>query len=169
MKPHTAIGTACTALSAICLGLAYIREDRWWILALLAAMIAFGVVLNRWSIFSPVSALLMTYVGAAAVGVLTDLSLPLLVAGSTLALAAWDLRLFFEKVRSNPSTVFTTRLERAHLRSLGMACGSGMLLALLSTAIHLELPFILIQLLALLAVGGVVFGLRHLQKAAREG
>jgi hypothetical protein len=167
MKLHSVIGTACTALSVICLGLAYMREGRWWILAVLAAMSIFWLAMKRWSLFGSASALLLIYLAAAATGVLTNLPVPLLVTGCTFALVSWDLALFSEKMETNPSSPLAALMERAHLRSLAGACGGGLLLALLSTAIHVDLPFIIVLLLVLLAVGGVVFGLRTLQKAGR--
>jgi hypothetical protein len=141
-------------------------EELWWILAVLAAMSIFWLVMKSWSLFGSASALLLIYLAAAATGVLTNLSLPLLMTGSTLALGAWDLALFSEKMETNPPSPLAALMERAHLRSLAGACGGGLLLALLSTAIHVDLPFIIVLLLVQLAVGGVIFGVRTLQKTS---
>jgi hypothetical protein len=157
------------SLAAILLGLAYLPAGRWWILAVLGAMVLFWLVMKRWSIFGSASALLLIYLLVAAVGVLTGLSLSWLVAGCTFALASWDLVLFSEALQPGPPARLTDLMERSHLRSLAAACGAGLSLGLLAAVIHFELPFIVVVLLVLLAVGGLVWGLRSLEKWTRAG
>ena len=100
----------------------------------------------------------------AAIGVLMDISLPLLIAGSTAALAAWDLSLFAHDVLGNP--VPDAMMERHHLGLLAAACGIGLPLAFISSFIYFQIPFGLIYVLALLAAGGLIWGLRRMQKSA---
>lgn len=162
MKPAI-IRSLCLIVSAACLGLGYILAGHWLILAVLAGMVFIWFILGKWSVFGSASIVLFVYISLAAIGVLMDISLPLLIGGSTAALAAWDLSLFAHDVLGNP--VPDAMMERHHLGLLAAACGIGLPLAFISSFFYFQIPFGLIYVLALLAAGGLIWGLRRMQKS----
>lgn len=133
----------------------------WWIAAAFAALLLLSWLLRRWSASGLAATILSIYVLLAAIGALMALSVPLLILGTTAALAGWDLTLFSQDVNDSAAADAAVLIEESHLRWLALAGGTGAGLAYLSSAIPVRLPFVLTVALVLLAVGGLVFGLRY--------
>ena len=160
MKTHELVHNLCLVSSMVCLALAYLPGGYWPILPGLLAMILFWIVLRKRSAFWAASSLLSVYIFLAALGVVRDLSVPLLAVGCACALAAWDLTHFGQDMLDQENPDARMRLERQHLRSLAMAFSLGLAFAFLSMYLSLQIPFLLSVVLVLLAVGGLTYGLQ---------
>ncbi len=84
---------------------------------------------------------------------------PLLgMAGSVFALMAWDVHQLTVDLQCSPHKETISRFERRHLRSLVLAMGAGLSIAIIGRMISLKPPFILLFALVLL----ILFGLDRL-------
>ncbi len=84
---------------------------------------------------------------------------PLLgLAGSVFALITWDVHQLIGDLQGTPQKESTSRYEQRHLRSLVLAVGAGLSIAIIGRLIRLQLPFILLFVLVLL----ILFGLDRL-------
>jgi hypothetical protein len=123
------------------------------------------VMAGQWSVFVAVfiallaclfafqgSAALVGFVCLAAVGLLTGALPFLMILGATLALAGWDLARFDHILKNSSSTETVNRLEVKHYKSLVMAIGLGLLIAVTGRMIHFQIPFGVMALLAILAL-----------------
>jgi hypothetical protein len=106
----------------------------------------------------------MAYIALAGIGIEADMSLILMIIGCAFALASWDLIHFKQSKVGNPFLKTKASMEKNHLQSLALAVFTGLLLAFLGSMIHLRLAFGVIVLLVLMAVGGIVYGLRIFMK-----
>lgn len=87
-----------------------------------------------------------------------------MIVACTTSLAAWELIQFKQStITSTPPNPNSTR-ENYHLRSLALATLSGLVLALSSSYINILLPFGVVALLVLIAMVGLVFGLKQILK-----
>lgn len=126
------------------------------------AMMAFWVMAKKRSVTWSASILLFIFVLLAAVGVLAKLSTPLMVIGSAAALAWWDLAHFGQSTVIGQPLETRLLLERAHLQSLVLAISAGLILALGSSYLNLQIPFLGTVFLVLLAVGCLTYSLQTL-------
>ena len=164
MMLSSTINKICVVLSIACIGLAYILAGYWLILPVLLVMLLAWLLQKKQSAFWPACTLLMLYVLLAIVGIVLRLPVLLLAAGCSAALACWDLTLFQQSVARDQTAEMNMRLERLHLRSLGMAASLGLLFTFLGLSFNLQLPFIVIMSLALIAVGCLTYGLHSILK-----
>lgn len=89
-----------------------------------------------------------------AVGLLANATSVLMILGTTLALASWDLRLLDQTLTrcANPSATALSLFEQRHYQSLALALGLGWLLVTAGRTIHIEIPLGGMILLAVLAM-----------------
>lgn len=160
MSLHAIVNRTCLVVSIACLGLAYVQSGYWWILLAFPAMAVFWTAFKQGSVFQTVSGLLSSYVFLAAAGIVTGLSVVLLAVGCTTALACWDLTIFGHEFTHQTSRNDDPRLERHHLQSLGLALLVGLILAFVSSYLELNIPFIAVVFLVLVAVGGFTYSLQ---------
>ena len=155
MAPRKVFLIACLAASALSLAAGY-GITRQWIGAVIAVLIAPLWLLAR---KYPASGLplfcLLASVCMAVVGQLIGSPPLLMILGSGIALAAWDLLLLDVALGKNSSGEQTRQYEHKHLQSLVLALGSGLFMACLGRLLALQVPFVLLVLL----VGLAVFGL----------
>lgn len=161
MALHSIINKICVLASIACLGLAYLLSGYWIILFLFLAMAIFWIVMKRWSIFQSASSLLAIYMVLAAIGIALNLPVLLVAPGCVAALASWDLTNFGQEVGDKQSTETRLPIERCHLRSLAVAAFVGSILALISSYANLQIPFVVIVFLVLIAVGSLTYGLQQ--------
>lgn len=164
MRRALILNKACAATSTVCLSLAYILSGYWLIILVFLAMTLFWMLLKNGSIFRTSSALLALFVVLAAIGVTLDLSTPLILIAVTAALTSWDLTNFVQSVTDNQREETKRRLEGFHLRSLAVASSAGLLVSLIASYASFELPFGVMLLLGLIAIGGLTYGLQPLAK-----
>lgn len=162
MKTHALVHNLCLVSSIACLALAYLPAGYWSILAGFLAMILFWIILRKWSTLWAASSLLFISVFLAAMGVVMNLSVPLLAVGCAFALASWDLTHFGGHRLDQENPEARGRLERQHLRSLAMASSLGLAFAFLSLYLRLQIPFLITVVLVLIAVGALTHGLQSI-------
>ena len=164
MRRALILNKVCAATATVCLSLAYLLSGYWLIILVFLAMTLFWKLLKNGSIFRTSSALLALFVVVAAIGVTVDLSTPLILIASTAALISWDLTNFVESVTDNQREETKRRLEGFHLRSLAVASSAGLLVSLIASYASFELPFGVMLLLGLIAMGGITYGLQSFAK-----
>jgi hypothetical protein len=90
---------------------------------------------------------LLASVALAVAGRLFGAPYLLMIFGSALALAVWDLVCLDTALGKNSLAVQTHRYENEHIQSLGLALGFGLFAVLLGRFIHIRIPFIVLLLL----------------------
>lgn len=90
---------------------------------------------------------LLASVGLAAAGRLSGAPYLLMIFGSALALAVWDLTYLDTALGKNSFGAQTRRFENKHVQSLGLALGFGLFVVLLGRFIHVQVPFLVLMLL----------------------
>jgi len=145
----------CLAVSVLCLAAGYGIAGQW-IGAVMAIITGLAWLLAR---KYPASWLphicLLASVCMAVVGRLTGSPPLLMICGSGIALAAWDLLLLDAALGSNSSGEQTRQYENKHLQSLVLVLGSGLCVVFLGRSLTLEIPFIWLVLFVALAVFGL--------------
>jgi hypothetical protein len=90
---------------------------------------------------------LLASVGLAVAGRLFGAPYLLMILGSALALAAWDLTYLDVALRNNSFGEQTRRYENKHIQSLVLALGFGLFGTILGHIIVLRFPFVVLMLL----------------------
>lgn len=88
----------------------------------------------------------------AGVGVYDGLSPVLMLFNLTAVLCAWDVSRFRARIAQSEEVEDRRRLEKLHLRKLGLTAVAGLALGLLALAVRFSLTLLPVILLALLAV-----------------
>jgi hypothetical protein len=143
---------ACLVLSVLCLAAGYGIAGQW-IGVVMAIVIGLAWLLARKYSASGLPLIcLLASVGMAVVGGLTGVSPLLMICGSGIALAVWDLLLLDVTLESNSSGEQTLQYENKHLQSLVLALSSGLCAAFLGRLLTLQTPFVLLALFVILTV-----------------
>jgi hypothetical protein len=98
---------------------------------------------------------LVASVGLSVVGILMEVPPLLMVFGSAMALAVWDLLLLDTAVGTTSVSEQTRQYEKKHLYSLMLALGLGLSVTILGRSFSIQMPFIVL----LLFVAFVLFAL----------
>ena len=152
-------------VSTACLGVGYLLAGHWFALpAMLLAWLLWLAFRNR-SPFWAASGVFAAYLALAAAGILLELSLFLMVSVGIASLISWDLLTFTGSPGHAPAKAASSLLETRHLHSLGMAVSGGILASLGAALLDFQISFGLVAVLALLAVGGFVFGVQNILKS----
>jgi len=137
----------------------YLVAGYWMVLPALLGMGLLYLLASRGSDFRAASVLLLGSIILSAIGIMARLASSLMLVGSISALAAWDLMLFNQKMRDIEHREGSALLEQYHIRSLAIALAAGCLLSLAAGNITLNLPFAVVLLLCVLAIGGLFLGI----------
>jgi hypothetical protein len=164
MKVHSILLNACLILTTGCLGAGYLLAGYWPILPVLLVIFLFWTFASKRPEFWPASSLLLAYVFLAAIGITVDVSSILMMAACTGALLCWDLMLFNQSIVANSPPRANASLEKYHLQSLALAASAGLILALLSSTINLQFPFVLIVFLVLMTTGCLLYSMQYILK-----
>ena len=164
MKMHSIIAELCLAISALCLGAAYMPGRYWLIIPVLLVVILIRRITKKWPPFWISSGLLAVYIFLAAMGVAVNLPLQPILLGCVTALAGWELAGFERTMAGNSCPETGLPLEKHHLQSLAATSAAGLSLALISSYLDLDYPFGVTALLALMAMGGLTFGVQYLME-----
>ena len=95
----------------------------------------------------------------AAIGIVAELSLALMIISCTAALVCWDLIQFKSSIAGNSHDTKNLVLEKYHLKSLALAASGGLILTLISASLSLHFPFIIIVFLALVTIVSLIYGM----------
>jgi hypothetical protein len=145
----------CMIISALCLTAGYAVTAQWIGALVSILMVPTWLLARKYpSSWLPLISLL-TSVGLAVVGILTGAPFQLMIFGSAFSLAVWDLISLNAALGSNSSGEQTRQYENAHLRSLALALGFGLLVSSLGGLLNLQMPFIGLLLFTALALFGL--------------
>jgi hypothetical protein len=162
MKTHSVLITISLVLAVVYLGAGYLIFGYWQILPALLVIVLFWIFTRKLPGLWPASSVLLVIVLLSAIGITAGLHLLPMLAASTAALVTWDLTLFAQGRSTNQQSASIPLFERKHLQSLAMAASAGLLLAWGSSYLNFHLPFILMVLFVLLAIIGLVYGIKRL-------
>ena len=140
----------CFTLSAALLSTGYFLVG-WWQIVLVfpVALLLWKIATSRPGISVP-SVILGGYIFLASLGIWIGLEPCLMVYGSILALASWELQLFQAGLIGEPPHSNSGLLERSHLKSLSIVILLSFLVTTIGLNIHLRLPFGVVLFLVLL-------------------
>jgi hypothetical protein len=142
----------CLVVSVLCLAVGYGITGQW-IGKVIAIITGLAWLLAR---KHPASGLphicLLASICLAVVGRLTGSPPLLMICGSGVALAVWDLLFLDVALGSNASEEQTRQYENKHLQSLALALGSGLFVVFLGRLVTLQTPFFLLVLFIALTV-----------------
>ena len=164
MKNHNLILLFFLSISTGCLGIVYLLAGYWPVLLIFLVLLLVWGFTNRFSKFWSTSLFLITYLGLAAIGIMLDLPLILmLIAGST-ALVSWELIQFKHDLSKDSIDALSGQRETYNLHSLLIAASTGFTLTLLSANITLQFPFIVTIFLVLVGLECLTQGLKQIKK-----
>lgn len=109
---------------------------------------------------------LLVSVGLAAAGQITGVSPWLMIGGSTLALAVYDLSLLDTALGNSSSGEQTRRYETQHLQALALAVGAGLLIVFLGRWLSFEVSFFVLVAFVVAAVFGLARIWGYIEKTA---
>ena len=148
------ISLVCPIMCTICLA-AGLAANGWGIVVMAGASTGLAWWLaNKWpATLMPFAALAISIAWGAA-GLLASAPSLLMILSATFALASWDLVLFDHILADNPisSTPTIALFQNRHYRSLALALGLGLLIVLIGRTIHVQISFVIIGLVVLLAL-----------------
>jgi hypothetical protein len=145
----------CVVLSILCLAAGYAMVGHW-VGAVIVIITGLCWIPARKDLGAWLPHLcLFAFVFLAVVGRLTGSTTFLMVCGSGLALAAWDLFFLDEELKGSTYGEQTRRFENKHLQSLTLALGFGLMAAFVGRLLNFQIPFAILMLFVLM----VVFGL----------
>ena len=164
MKVFSNLLIICLTITIGCLGVGYITAGYWLILPILIIILLFWIFMKNQPVFWTASSLLVVFIILAAVGMLADLPLLLMIIAGTAALVSWDLMQFNQRMVGNAASKTNTSFEKHHLNTLAFATFAGLTLALISSSISLQFPFWLIVVLVLMTIGCLIGGIQYIMK-----
>lgn len=150
----------CLTIATGCLTAGYIFAGYWQIVLLLPILLILWLLANKQSIYLSASIFLLGYVILAAVGILLDFSVGLMVFACVAALASWELLLFDQSNIDNLPDNSDFLRKKYHLTSLVIAISVGLILAIISANINLHIPFAIISLLVLVSMGCLIYSVQ---------
>jgi hypothetical protein len=146
---------ACLVLSLLCLAAGYGVAGQWPGVGMAIITGLAWLLARKYSDSGLPLICLLASVGMAVVGRLTGVPPLLMICGSGMALAVWDLVLLDAALESNSSGEQTRQYEKRHLQSLLLAVGFGLCAAFLGRLLTLQVPFVLLVLFVVLTVFGL--------------
>jgi hypothetical protein len=151
MTLRKCLKVVCPTACAVCLAAGYVLAGKAAGAAPVALVWLAWLFAARW----PTSLMLAASVGLAAAGLCVGASPHLMLPGATLALASWDIARWDSFIASGLSIDIESRLEQKHYTSLALALVPGLLAAMAGQLIHLQIPFGVVVIVALLALLGI--------------
>ena len=148
------ISLVCAIICTVCLAAGYAMHG-WGIVVVAGASTGLAWWLaSKWPATLLPSAAFVISIAWGAVGLLTSAPVLLMILSAAFALASWDLVLFDHIVADNPisSTPTIALFQYRHYRSLALALGLGLLIVLVGRTIRVQISFVIIGLLVLLAL-----------------
>ena len=136
----------CLVFSVLCLAAGYGIAGRWIETGMVVLLgPAWGLARKYPGSWVPLLCLLIS-VGLAAAGILTGAPPVLMIFGSAVTLAVWDLVALDSDLGTHSPVEQTRQYEKAHLRSLALAIGGALLAIVLGRFLMVQIPFIVLLL-----------------------
>ena len=154
MLVRRTISLAGPLMCAMCLAAGYAAHG-WEIVVMAGASTGLAWWLaNKQPATSLPAAAFIISIAWGAVGLLAKAPALLMILSATFALASWDLVLFDHILADNPiaSTSTLALFQNRHYRSLALALGLGLLIVVVGRSIQIQISFVIIGLLVLLAL-----------------
>lgn len=156
---------ACLLASVFCLAGGYNLAGQSFGVVI-ALITGFAWLLARKYLTSMLPLLcLLVSICLAVTGQLTGASPWLMICGSTIALAVYDLFHLDIALGSSASGEQTRRYENQHLQSLALALGSGLFVVFLGRWLRLEVSFFVVVVFVAIAVFGLARVWGYIEKA----
>lgn len=157
----------CLMISVVCLATGYWIAGQW-IGAMLAMLMGPAWLLARKYPLSQLPLVcLLASVTFSVAGILIGSPRLLMIFGSAVALAVWDLLLLDSALGNNSSVEQTRHYENKHLQSLALALGSGLLAVLLGSLVKIQIPFVVLILFIIFVLFALDRVWGYLKKTAR--
>lgn len=155
MSLRKTLFVVCLLISVLCLATGYGIAEIWIGVVIAVLMGPAWLLARKYSSSRLPLVCLLVSVGLAVAGRLIGSSPVLMIFGSGVALAAWDL-LHLDAIQiNNPSGEQTLHYENTHIQSLMLALGSGLLVTLFGRFLNIQIPFLVL----LLFVAFILFAL----------
>jgi hypothetical protein len=155
-------------ITAACLGVGYLMASTWLLLPMLLVYGLYWFFTRKPAGGWPATVLLAVTVIFTTIGILAGVHVILMTIACVGALVNWDLTQFQQDRIGTISTVQSTSRETHHLQSLAWAALAGLALAILSAAIDLDFPLVIVILLVLISIVGVTNGLLLTEKRKKK-
>jgi hypothetical protein len=164
MNAYSMLIVAGLVISSGCLAVGYIFAGYWQIVLLFPILLVLWLLTYRQSIFLSASIFLISYVTLAAVGVLLEFPIGLMIVTCVISLFSWELMLFNKSNAGNLPDNSDYSRKKYHLNSFALTVSVGLTLAFISANISLNTPFIVIVFLVLISIGCLFYGLQFVVK-----
>jgi hypothetical protein len=151
---------ACLTISTGCLTVGYIFAGIWQIVLLFPLLLILWLLTYKQSTYLSASIFLIGFVIIAALGILLDFSVILMIFGCVTALVSWELFQFAQNNMGNSLDKNNFLREKYHLTSLVLTASLGLILALMSANVSLRIPFIVVGFLVLIFMGCLIYGIQ---------
>lgn len=136
----------CLIISVLCLTAGFGIAGRW-VLAVLTGLLGPGWLLTQKYPGARLQSIcLLASIGFAVTGILLSSQPILMMVGSTVSLAVWDLSLLDAAIGKRLLAEQTRHYENSHLRSLALALSLGLLAILFGRFLSIQIPFIILLL-----------------------
>jgi hypothetical protein len=146
------------------LGIPFILTEYWPIVLCFPAMAGFWFIMKKKSAFWAASIVFITFILFAGVGLLANLSTPLMIISCIAALAWWDLTNFRQSLVLGQPLGTRFPLERDHLQSLASTISAGLILAFVSSYLNLQISIVGMILLVGFTIGCLAYAMHTLVK-----
>ena len=154
-------------LATIFFGIGYGRQEIWYMLAIVCAIILLWIVagVRNWFWVTTVAFILHTIVAAA--GFFLSVESFWLILGLMFALFAWDLASLTQRLSCAGHIESHNKFFALHFRRLVVTGGLGVILAVLALNFNLQFSFGWLVLLGLLSVLGISYAIRYILRTSQ--
>jgi hypothetical protein len=139
----------CIFLSTLSLATGFGISGQWLALGLTVVIMAMWLSAFRKDGGWLATLALVSAAAQVTVGMLAGASPYLMFPGAILALASWDLTLFDHYLARNAGGPMADRLVRKHYASLALVMGVGLIALAADQLVRLQIPFLLMVVLAI--------------------
>ena len=154
-------------LATFFFGIGYGRQEIWYMLAIVCAIILLWIVsgIRNWFWVTTIAFILHTIVAAA--GFFLSVESFWLILGLMFALFAWDLASLTQRLTYAGSVQNQKTFLVLHFRRLVVTGGLGVILAVLALNFNLQFSFGWLVLLGLLVVLGMSYAIRYILRTSQ--
>jgi len=144
----------CAGLSILCQIAGFAGMEKLELSAAAVGLAALWLLASRFSARVLGSTTLVVTAALAVTGMILGGSGWRMICSAAFGLAAWDLLLLEAAIKDTPDDADRRAYRDNHLRTCGAAVGGGLTLALVGRLITLQIPFMVMVVLVVLAVFG---------------
>ena len=142
----------CPIISVTCLGVGFATTGLWIATSVMAFSLLAWLFTIKWPFGFPPSWALVFSVSLAVTGLLTGAVHLLMLLGTALALAGWDVVLWDRSLTNHSPSALLTLIESKHYQSLALALVLGLLAIVAGRLVRFQVPFGWMVVLAILTL-----------------